>query len=221
MFPSVNTASKDPDGLLAVGGDLSTTTLTLAYRNGIFPWFSDKSPILWWSPSQRCVIKPSDLHISRRLKQKLKQNKFRVTSDEVFEKVIKACASNRKNSDTWITNEMIEAYIQLHYEGCAHSVEVWDDDNLVGGIYGVIIGSIFSGESMFSRTRDGSKVAIAHLCSGMKKVNMPLLDCQIENPHLRSLGAISLKRDDFIKILKVERDRNINWQFQPCTAWDN
>ena len=116
---------------------------------------------------------------------------------------------------------MIEAYIQLHYEGCAHSVEVWDGDNLVGGIYGVIIGSIFSGESMFSRTRDGSKVAIAHLCSWMKKVNMPLLDCQIENPHLRSLGAISLKRDDFIKILKVERDRNINWQFQPCTAWDN
>ena len=154
------------------------------------------------------------------MKQKLRQNKFNVTSDKAFERVIHACASNRVENDTWITSDMIDAYLRLHKEGLAHSIEVWEGFELVGGIYGVVSGAIFSGESMFSKIKDGSKIALAYLCYWMRLSGFIFLDCQIENPHLKSLGAVTIKRDEFVKILKANKTNNINWSFKMKANWD-
>ncbi len=198
VFPNPSLA--DEDGLLAIGGDLNSDRLILAYQNGIFPWFSDDDPIMWFSPHERCVIYPEKLKVSKSLKQVLRSNKFKVTENSCFEKVIKLCAKiPRKDQDgTWITSDMQKAYVHLHQLGWAKSVEVWQDSKLVGGLYGVLIGNVFCGESMFSLAANASKVAMVHLCS---KMSLKLIDCQIPNDHLLSLGAEMISREQYMAFL--------------------
>lgn len=201
-FPEPESALDDPDGLLAIGGDLSVERLILAYQQGIFPWFSDEQPILWWSPNPRCVLLPGDLHISRSLRKTLRKQRFNVTFDRAFGDVITNCASIRSEG-TWITTEMRLAYLRLHALGWAHSVEVWDDDGqLVGGLYGVAMGRCFFGESMFSRKTDASKVGFVHCVRQLEHWGYAMLDCQVENAHLRSLGARLISRGRFLSILR-------------------
>jgi leucyl/phenylalanyl-tRNA--protein transferase len=199
-FPPAELA--DEDGLLAVGGDLSEKRILIAYKNGIFPWYNCQ-PILWWSPPKRPVIFPRFFNMSKSLFQTLKKNKYNVTFDKNFVDVINACASvPRKNSTgTWLTSEMIEAYIKLHKLGYAHSVEVWFNKKLVGGLYGVSIGKAFFGESMFTIISNASKVATACLVEFLIQNTFYFIDCQVTNPHLLSLGAIELPRAVFLKIL--------------------
>ena len=206
-FPDPNTALAEPDGLLAVGGNLDPNTLFNAYRQGIFPWYQDDDPILWWSPATRCVIEPKTLNISSRLRRLLRQQPYQIKTDSAFNAVVKACAEPRGDGGTWSTEEMIDSYTALHDQGQAHCVEVWDGSDLVGGIYGVHVGGIFCGESMFSRVDNGSKIAIAHLCQWMVAEGLEILDCQLVNPHLLSLGAISMPRADFLARLHSIRDR--------------
>jgi len=202
-FPAIDTALEYPRGLLAAGGDLSPERLVNAYRHGIFPWYSEGDPILWWSPVPRCVLFPGRVHISRRLRRHYNQGNFRVTADQAFKLVIAACAEKRAdNAGTWISDDMRVAYIRLHERGVAHSVEVWKDDKLVGGIYGLALGSVFFGESMFSRVTDASKVALVALCQQLQQWNYSLLDCQISNPHLNSMGAEELSRTEFKRQLR-------------------
>jgi leucyl/phenylalanyl-tRNA--protein transferase len=198
LFPDPDLA--DPDGLLAVGGDLSTERLLLAYKNGIFPWYSDETPILWYSPHERCVIFPAELKVSKSMRQILRSNKFSVTVNQCFEKVIAACSSvERKDQDgTWITGEMMKAYINLHQNGHTHSIEVWNEDNLVGGLYGVQTGNVFCGESMFSQMSNASKVALVHLCN----MGFDMIDCQMHTPHLESMGAKMISREEYIAMLR-------------------
>ena len=199
-FP--NPALAEEDGLLAVGGDLSLERLLLAYSNGIFPWFSEGEPILWYSPHQRCVIYPDRIKISKSMKKILKDKIFKITIDQAFSDVIKKCASTFRagQSGTWITNEMQDAYIKLHQNGFAHSVEVWIDDKLVGGLYGLKINNVFCGESMFNEVNNASKAALIYL----SKTNVKLIDCQLPNDHLMSLGAEMIERDVFMNTLKKE-----------------
>ena len=204
LFP--DPALAEPDGLLAVGGDLSVERLLLAYRNGIFPWFSDEMPILWYSPHQRFVLFPDDLKLSKSMRQIMRSGKFAVTHDRAFDQVIDACSSVKRNDQdgTWITVDMKAAYIKLHQRGYAHSVEVWQEDNLAGGLYGVKTGNVFCGESMFSHISNASKIALVHLChSGLYK----LIDCQVHTAHLESMGAGMISREDYIKLLQGERER--------------
>ena len=202
-FPPVSQALTDPDGLLAAGGDLTPEWLLTAYRMGIFPWYEDGQPILWWSPNPRLVIVPGQLHISRSLRKILRKQAFRVTLDLCFERVISACAEPRAEyGGTWITEEMQAAYCQFHEAGFAHSVEVWSGDELVGGLYGIALGKVFFGESMFSRVSDASKVALAHLTQQLQDWGFELIDCQVSNPHLRSLGAREIPRESFQAQLK-------------------
>jgi len=197
-FPPADRALEYPQGLLAAGGDLSPTRLINAYRHGIFPWYSDGQPILWWSPVPRCVVFPSKVHVSRRLRRRYNQGHYTVTSDSAFASVIKACARPRHEKDgTWITAEMERAYIQLHQLGIAHSVEIWTDDELIGGIYGLALGRVFFGESMFSQRVDASKIALVALSKQLDHWDFTLLDCQISNPHLLSMGAVEISRDEF------------------------
>ena len=197
-FPDVEFALEHPNGLLAVGGDLGPARLMCAYRRGVFPWFSRGQPILWWSPDPRAVLFPGDLHITRSLRKTLRQERYRITMNQAFERVIRHCAAPRTmQNDTWITNPMIDAYCRLHECGHAHSVEAWDADQLVGGLYGVSIGQVFFGESMFSRAPDSSKVALAHLC----RVGYLLIDCQLPNDHLTRLGSVNLRRREFTALL--------------------
>lgn len=214
-FPPVDRALDDPNGLLAVGGQLDTEWLTMAYRRGIFPWFdSDSSPILWWCPDPRAVIYPDQVHISRSLAKRLRNGGFSVTADTAFAGVIAGCAAERAaaqsgaETGTWITRSMMSAYTELHQLGLAHSIEVWhgdvDERRLVGGLYGVSLGRMFFGESMFSRMPDASKVALCHLARQLRDWNFWLIDSQIANPHLTRMGAIELPRDDFIE--QVERN---------------
>lgn len=198
VFPDASLA--DEDGLLAVGGDLSTARLKLAYQNGIFPWFNEDQPIMWFSPPERCVIYPDRIKISRSLQRTIRSGKFKVTCNQVFAKVIENCAkAPRKDQDgTWIGAEMITAYNRLHKLGFAQSIEVWENGNLVGGMYGIKIGRVFCGESMFSKVSNASKIALVWLAQS----DIDLVDCQIENPHLISMGAELIPRNDFIKILK-------------------
>jgi leucyl/phenylalanyl-tRNA--protein transferase len=200
-FPDPRRAN--PDGLLAVGGDLSIARLLLAYRLGIFPWYEDGYPILWWSPPRRCVMTPLAFHVSRRLGRLLRQGRFTVTFDHAFAEVIRACAATRieEGKGTWITEEMIDAYCALHETGFAHSVEAWDDGRLVGGIYGVSLGSAFFGESMLKRVTNASKVAFASLAQRLAEWQFTLLDCQITNPHLQSLGSHEITRAEFLQRL--------------------
>lgn len=199
LFPDPELA--EPDGLLAIGGDLSSERLMLAYQNGIFPWYSDETPILWYSPHERFVLYPDELQVSRSMKRVLNSNRFRVTSNQYFDGVIEACSAiERKDQDgTWITNDMKEAYKQLHRQGFAHSVEVWLDEELVGGIYGVQVDKIFCGESMFSKVSNASKVALITLCkSGVYN----LIDCQVHTNHLESMGARMISRKEYMRMLQ-------------------
>ena len=204
-FPDTATALRDPDGLLAVGGDLTPEWLLAAYRRGIFPWFSDDQPILWWSPSPRCIVRPESTRFGRSLRKVIRQERFRVTFDRAFAEVLDGCAAPRAlESGTWITSEIREAYLEMHRLGHAHSVEAWQDDLLVGGLYGIAIGRVFFGESMFHRATDASKVAFAHLVRQLDEWGCRLIDCQVNNPHLQSLGAVEVPRRDFETLLARE-----------------
>ncbi len=201
-FPSTNKALLEPDGLLAVGGCLSQTRLLNAYRHGIFPWYNPGEPILWWSPDPRLVLFPDKLVISRSLRRTLRKNSFIVTFDQAFDDVIAACANSRKDATgTWITTEINAAYRQLHQARFAHSVETWLDGELVGGLYGVALGQVFFGESMFHTKTDASKVAFATLVQQLKSWGYQLIDCQVHTGHLASLGAEEISRDYFTKLL--------------------
>lgn len=213
-FPDVRLALDEPDGLLAVGGDLNPARLAAAYRKGIFPWYNDEQPILWWSPNPRAVLFPGDLKISRSLRKTLRKTllnkKFTVTFDQAFAEVIDACSQPRKQDNdpgTWITAEMKQAYQQLHEQGLAHSVECWRDGKLVGGLYGVAIGQVFFGESMFSRQTDASKVAFVTLVQQLSRWGFALIDCQVQSRHLESLGAKSIDRERFTRLLDEHCDK--------------
>ncbi len=201
VFPNPEWAN--PDGLLAVGGDLSPERLLHAYELGIFPWYGDDSPILWWSPPQRCVIDPDGFHISRSLRRLLRQERFTVTFDRAFEEVIYACAETRMRAGegTWITPEILKAYCALHEAGFAHSAEAWVNGELAGGIYGVSLGRAFFGESMFKRVSNASKVVFCTLTQKLLAWQFSLIDCQITNPHLQRLGAYLIPRADFLQRL--------------------
>ncbi len=208
VFPSSDLA--DPDGLLAVGGDLSPERLMLAYSLGIFPWYGYGSPILWWSPDPRLALYPSELKISRSLARLLRRNIFKVTFDRVFPQVIRECAVVRleKGEETWLSPEMVEAYIRLHQLGYAHSVEAWYNDRLVGGLYGVSLGKVFFGESMFTRMSNASKFAFVHLVHSLRRMNCEIIDCQVTTQHLKSFGAREISRRHFLAHLKNTLEKN-------------
>ena len=203
-FPDIELASRDPDGLLAAGGDLSSARLLYAYRHGIFPWYEEGQPILWWTPDPRCVLRPANFHVARRLRRWLKDCPFQVRFNTAFPEVILGCAGQRLGQHgTWITAEMSAAYLALHREGWAHSVEVWDADQLVGGLYGLAIGRVFFGESMFSRESNASKVAMLALNQQLAQREFALFDCQVVSEHLLTLGAETIARREFRAILDV------------------
>ena len=203
-FPDVASAFDTPDGLLAAGGDLSEERLLYAYRHGIFPWFDEGQPILWWSPDPRCIIRPDEFHISRRLRRYLRQSGFEISFNMAFSEVIAKCAEDRDGQQgTWITTGMTDAYSILHRNGWAHSVEVWSDGDLCGGLYGLAIGKAFFGESMFSRHSNASKAAMTALCQLLRETGFAVLDCQVESPHLLSLGARLLPRAEFAALLSA------------------
>lgn len=201
-FPPVTKALREPDGLLAIGGCLSQSRLLNAYRHGVFPWYNPGEPILWWSPDPRLVLFPDQLVISRSLRKTLRKAIFSVTFDQAFNEVITACADPRKDSTgTWITTAVNSAYNQLHKAGFAHSVETWQGDKLVGGLYGVALGQVFFGESMFHTQTDASKVAFATLVEQLQSWGYRLIDCQVHTRHLESFGARQIDRNAFIKLL--------------------
>jgi len=203
VFPAVQLA--DDNGVLAIDGDLSEERLTLAYKSGIFPWFNQGEPIIWYSPNQRMVLFPKKLKVSKSMKQVLRKKEFKITFNQNFEQVIFNCKHIFRASDqgeTWITNEMEQAYINLHKKGIAKSVEVWLGDELVGGLYGIDLGTIFCGESMFSKISNASKLAFIYLVQKLEKENYKLIDCQVYNNHLASLGAEEIPREEFLKYLK-------------------
>ncbi len=199
QFPDPELAEED--GLLAIGGDLSVGRLMLAYKNGIFPWYSDETPILWYSPHTRFVLYPNEVYISASMKRVLNSNRFHITYNTCFEDVIATCSLiERKDQDcTWITNDMKNAYIKLHHKGHAHSIEVWQDNELVGGMYGVAIGTVFCGESMFSKVSNASKTAVIALCKSGK---YKLLDCQVHTAHMASMGARMVGRKEYMMALQ-------------------
>ncbi len=217
IFPPPELA--EPQGLLALGGDLSVERLILAYKMGIFPWYSEGEPILWWSPDPRMVLFPEKLHVSKRLNRLLKQGKFQVTFDKAFEQVIKECANVRieQGQETWLTNEMISAYIELHKAGYAHSVEAWHQNKLAGGLYGIAMGQLFFGESMFTRITNGSKIAFVTLVKQLKKWNFKLIDCQVASHHLGHFGAEEIARKEFLKHLRMFIDKP---NLAPLPYWD-
>ena len=202
FFPPVSEANND--GILAVGGDLSAERLILAYKSGIFPWFEEAEPIIWWSPNPRMVLFLDELVVSKSMKSILNRNIFTVTFNQNFRAVISNCQKIKRNGQngTWITNDMIEAYCKLNELGIAKSVEVWQNNELVGGLYGIDLGHVFCGESMFSKVSNASKVAFIALANQLKKDNYTLLDCQVYNEHLESLGCREIDRADFIELLK-------------------
>ena len=205
-FPSTQLALSEPNGLLALGGDLSANTLKLAYSKGIFPWYEELQPIMWWSPSPRCVLQPRNIKISRSLKKTLKKEIFTVTRNTAFSDVIDQCGRRRSESiGTWLHRDMIEAYKHLHDLNICHSIETWKGSKLVGGLYGVLLNNVFFGESMFSRVSDASKVALVKLCEWLLSINVRLIDCQVESSHLLSMGAHLVTRDRFEQLL----DKNI------------
>jgi leucyl/phenylalanyl-tRNA--protein transferase len=213
-FPPVTRALRTPNGLLAAGGDLSAARLLAAYRHGIFPWFGAGDPILWWSPDPRMVLIPSEFRVSHSLRKTLRLRRYEVRIDTAFEQVMRACAAPRAGqAGTWIQEEMIAAYCELHRLGFAHSVETWMGGQLAGGLYGIGIGRMFYGESMFSRSSDASKIALAHLCAQLGRWNFGMIDCQMNTPHLASLGAREIARSDFVARLQDL----IN--YPPITAW--
>lgn len=207
-FPPLQQALREPNGLLAIGGDLSAARLISAYRHGCFPWYQAGQPLLWWSPDPRTVLFPPDLHVSRSLAKTLRKTPLRVTYDQAFERVILACAGPRRDADgTWITAEMRQAYQQLHTQGWAHSVEVWDSDQLVGGLYGIAMGKLFFGESMFSHVDNASKIGFVTLVRDLAAWGFVMIDCQMQTAHLQSLGASSLSRERFSEYLAKYLDQ--------------
>ena len=209
IFPDVDTALTEPDGLLAASEQLTPELVVEAYRRGIFPWYSDGQPVLWWSPNPRCVLYPEKFHISRSFKRRLNNNPFEIRIDTAFRQTMLACAAPRKttsekdNADeagTWITENMLEIYCQLHRLGIGHSIECWHDNQLVGGMYGLVLGDVFFGESMFSKMKDASKVAMYHLCT---KIKPSLVDAQVYSEHLATLGAEEIDREDFIEHIRA------------------
>lgn len=202
-FPPVELALRNPNGLLAAGADLKPERLLDGYRHGIFPWFGAGDPILWWSPDPRMVLFPDEFKVSHSLHKTLRRGNHEVRTDSAFEQVMRACASPRDGQDgTWIQEEVIEAYVRLHQMGLAHSIETWMDDELVGGLYGVSLGRMFYGESMFSRKTDASKIALAHLVAQLKRWNFGMIDCQMNTPHLATLGAREIPRRQFLILLQ-------------------
>lgn len=197
-FPDISLALSDPNGLLAAGGDLSPQRLLEAYSSGIFPWFEEGQPVLWWSPDPRMVLFPEDLRVSKSLYKVINKSHYTVTMDRAFSEVIACCAQPRGDSPgTWITDDMQAAYTQLFDAGHAHSVEVWSDGDLVGGLYGVALGQLFFGESMFSFQSNASKIALVNLVKQLQQWNYKLIDCQVSSEHLESLGAVEISRDEF------------------------
>ncbi|MFT5260000.1 MAG: leucyl/phenylalanyl-tRNA--protein transferase [Gammaproteobacteria bacterium] len=201
-FPPLTQA--DEHGLLAMGGDLTAERLKLAYQSGIFPWYEAGQPILWWSPDPRCILIPSEFKATKSLLKSIRKHAFHCSFDTSFAQVIDHCAAPRYGTaGTWITSEMRDAYINLHELGVAHSVEVWSENELVGGLYGISLGKMFYGESMFSLQADASKAALKFLCESLKEKGYPLIDCQVSSGHLLSLGAQEIKRKAFIKQMKA------------------
>ncbi len=201
-FPEIDNALAEPDGLLAAGGDLSRERLIYAYRHGIFPWFDEGQPILWWSPNPRCVLRPDAFHVSRRLRRSLRRAALTVSFNRRFCDVMAGCAAPRPGQlGTWITEDMKAAYLALHEDGWAHSIEVWQDDRLAGGLYGLAIGRMFFGESMYSGVEHASKAALLVLTRIMHERGFPLLDCQVASPHLLTLGAMMMPRRQFREVL--------------------
>lgn len=203
FFPPVTDANAD--GIIAIGGDLSPERLILAYKSGIFPWFEEGEPIIWWSPNPRMVLFLDEFVVSKSMRNILNRNSFKVTFNQKFRQVISNCQKIKRSGQngTWITNEMIEAYSKLNEMGIAKSIEVWQNDELVGGLYGIDLGHIFCGESMFSRVSNASKVAFIALVNQLKKNNYTLLDCQVYNEHLESLGCREIDKNEFMKFLKI------------------
>ncbi len=201
-FPPVDAALSEPNGLLAAGGGLGVERLVDAYARGIFPWFNEGDPVLWWSPDPRMVLFARDHRISRSLAKRLRKRDYRVTADRAFGEVMRACAAPRPyERGTWIGSPMLRAYERLHAAGVAHSIEVWIDDQLAGGLYGVALGRMFFGESMFTRQTDASKIALAHLIAQLSRWEFPLIDCQMSTSHLASLGATEIPRHEFTRII--------------------
>lgn len=214
-FPAPDHALREPDGLLAAGGDLSPRRLLAAYREGIFPWFSKDDPILWWSPDPRCVFYPENFSPSRSLRKSLRHAPWRLSTNRAFAKVMAACAAPRTYADdTWISKDIIAGYCALHEQGHAHSIEVWHDGQLVGGLYGVSVGGLFCGESMFSVKTDASKIAFWALMCMARDAGWPVVDAQFENPHLMSLGAEMVPRNVYLSHVMAVRD-------QPAHDWSN
>ncbi|MCI0506646.1 MAG: leucyl/phenylalanyl-tRNA--protein transferase [Gammaproteobacteria bacterium] len=209
-FPDVSLALEEPNGLLAIGGDLSPERLLSAYRHGVFPWFNPGEPILWWSPNPRAVLFPEKIRISRSLRRTLKKNLFAVTTDQEFNEVMAACQAPRaKQRGTWITADMRRAYHEMHRRGYAHSIECWQGTKLAGGLYGMAIGQVFFGESMFSRVSDASKVALVYLTDKLVEWGYRLIDCQVQSEHLISLGAEAIPRDQFCAYLNRWCDKPV------------
>ncbi len=207
-FPPLEKALRDPEGLLAAGGDLSAERLVAAYRHGCFPWFAEGQPILWWSPDPRTVLFPAEIHVSRSLTKVIRQGRYQVTFDQDFAAVIKACAGPRSYVDgTWITDAMQAAYLKLHQQGIAHSVEVRENGVLVGGLYGLAMGQLFFGESMFSHADNASKVGFATLVAKLKEWGFVLIDCQMPTQHLHSFGARPIPRAEFAEFLARHLDQ--------------
>ncbi|RRV57882.1 leucyl/phenylalanyl-tRNA--protein transferase [Stutzerimonas stutzeri] len=207
-FPPLETALREPNGLLAAGGDLRPERLLAAYRHGCFPWYQEGQPLLWWSPDPRTVLFPDELHVSRSLRKRMRNGDYRVTFDTAFAEVIQGCAGPRSYADgTWITTPMQDAYVRLHEMGVAHSVEVWQQGQLVGGLYGLAMGELFFGESMFSRATDASKVGFVTLVERLREWGFALIDCQMPTRHLESFGARSIPRAAFAEALAMHLDR--------------
>ncbi len=206
-FPPLETALREPNGLLAAGGDLRPERLLAAYRHGCFPWYQEGQPLLWWSPDPRTVLFPDELHVSRSLRKRMRNGDYRVTFDKAFAEVIQGCAGPRSYADgTWITTPMQDAYVRLHEMGVAHSVEVWQQGQLVGGLYGIAMGELFFGESMFSRATDASKVGFVTLVERLREWGFALIDCQMPTRHLESFGARSIPRAAFAEALAMHLD---------------
>jgi leucyl/phenylalanyl-tRNA--protein transferase len=203
-FPPVESSLVEPNGLLAAGGDLSPDRLLLAYRSGIFPWYSPGDPILWWSPDPRMVLVPAELHVPRSLEKTLRNKAYEVRFDSAFRQVVQACATSPRpgQNGTWIVNDMVEAYCRLHALGWAHSAECWMEGRLVGGLYGIAIGRMFYGESMFARQADASKLAFVHLVRWLAAQGFGLIDCQMHTDHLARFGARQIARSDFLAALR-------------------
>jgi leucyl/phenylalanyl-tRNA--protein transferase len=219
LFPSTDIALIEPNGLLAFGGDLSPRRLILAYSSGIFPWYSQNEPIMWWSPNPRGILPLDNFNCSKSLKKFARNCDYQITINKAFDQVIDICATiPRNDSGTWITDDMINAYKKLHLLGHAHSIEVWSDNVLVGGLYGVIVGKVFCGESMFHKATNASKLAMLSLVEYLKYQGAEFIDCQMQNPHLASLGCIEVPRTKFLTILAEQNQQSFdNDVWQPHT----